>query len=172
MNTPLRCAVIAVLLPLLAACDAVDNEPVAGSGQTLCLSDYEMCVNPIFDAVINSNTGQTTCSASGCHDLNVGSGGAFKINPLAAPASAEMLANFFSAKAFANLDNPGLSKLLLEPLQGSSSITGTHTGGDIFTTTADACYQAVHSWISNRVEDREAAVCGTCTVPDIAACGF
>ncbi len=83
-----------------------------------------------------------------------------------------MLANFFAAKAFANLDNPVNSKLVLEPLQGVSSISGTHTGGDIFPDTADSCYQAIFDWMSLRVDVNDNASCGFCTPVAIAACGY
>jgi hypothetical protein len=82
------------------------------------------------------------------------------------------MANFFAAKAFANLEDPPGSKILLEPLQGQSSITGTHTGGDIFPDTGDACYAAIFSWISTRVDEDTSASCGACTPPDTAACGY
>ncbi len=158
---------------LVAACDDdVSQEEVAATGQTLCVADYEACVNPIFDAVVSGRTGQTTCSSSGCHDVNAGSGGAFKIFPGAEPGSPEIMANFFAAKAFANLDNPPLSKVVLEPMQGVSSITGTHTGGDIFPSPADSCASALLDWISIRVDDSAAATCGTCVPPELASCGY
>lgn len=158
---------------LVAACDDdVSQEEVAATGQTLCVADYEACVNPIFDAVVSGRTGQTTCSSSGCHDVNAGSGGAFKIFPGAEPGSPEIMANFFAAKAFANLDNPPLSKVVLEPMQGVSSITGTHTGGDIFPSPADSCASALLDWISIRVDDSAAATCGACVPPELASCGY
>ena len=83
-----------------------------------------------------------------------------------------MLANFFAAKSFSNLDNPAQSKLLLEPLQGVFSITGTHTGGDIFPDTADECYLAIFNWISTRVDDLNSANCGVCTAAVLASCGY
>ena len=152
--------------------EEVENIPVSATGGTLCVSDYSTCVNPVLDAVINGRTGQTTCAASGCHDVGAGSGGAFKIFPQAEAGSVEMMANFFSAKAFANLDNPAQSKLLLEPLQGVFSISGTHTGGDIFPDVEDPCYLAIRNWIAVRVEDEEAASCGFCTPPPLAECGY
>jgi hypothetical protein len=167
-----RIAIIVLALALAACGDDVDLEPVAASGSTLCVADFEMCVNPIFDAIVTGRSGQATCSGSGCHDVGAGSGGAFKIFPDAQPDSPEIMANFFAAKGFANLDAPSLSKLLLEPLQGVSSISGTHTGGDIFPDTGDACYQAIEEWASVRVEDSGAATCGFCTPIDISSCGY
>ena len=160
------------LLGAATACNEVNNAPQAQSGQTLCVADFETCVNPILDASINGRLGAVTCSASGCHDQAAGSGGAFKIFANAQPASNEMLANFFAAKAFGNLDSPPQSKLLLEPLQGISSITGTHTGGDIFPDNSDACYQAIFDWISLRVDDQNGASCGFCTAAALASCGY
>ena len=154
-------------LAALAGCNEVTVETVE-TGQTLCYSDFEACIDPIFHGQIT----QRTCSASGCHSVYSGSGGAFKIYPDPAPGSAEMLANFFAAKAFANLTNPPQSKLLLEPLQGISSVTGTHAGGDIFPNTSDACYGAMLQWISNRVDDAEGAGCGGCAAVNVAGCGF
>jgi hypothetical protein len=170
----MRDGVMAALVAMtLVACDSVNvEEQDDASGQTLCVADYEMCINPIFDANLNSSTGPTTCSASGCHDQSSGSGGAFKIFSNATPGSTEMLANFFAAKAFANLDNSVQSKLLLEPLRGISSITGTHTGGDILPDTGDACYVAMQSWISTRVDDTDSSSCGFCTPPSLGTCGF
>lgn len=169
----MRIPVIAWLVLLAAGCGGeVENAPVASTGGTLCVADFEQCVSPVFDALLDGRTGQATCAASGCHDVNAGSGGAFKIYPGAQPGSVEMLANFFAARAFANLDDPASSKLLLEPLQGVFSVTGTHTGGDIFPSTQDACYLAIRDWISIRVEDAEAASCGFCVPPDLAACGY
>ncbi len=157
----------------LAGCGGdVEPQPLAASGSTLCVSDFAACVNPIFDQVIDGRTGQVTCASSGCHDVSAGSGGAFKIFPGADAGSTEMMANFFAAKAFANLDNPPQSKLLLEPLQGVFSITGTHTGGDIFPSEADPCYAAIRDWVSVRVDDSSSTTCGFCSPPDLSACGY
>ncbi len=167
-----RVLFMTVALALAGCNDDVSFEPVAASGETLCVADYQQCVNPIFDAVISGRTGQATCAASGCHDVGAGSGGAFKIFPGAQPDSPEMLANFFAAKGFANLNDPDQSKVLLEPLQGAFSVSGTHTGGDIFPATTDACYGAIRQWISVRVDDAEGTSCGFCAPIDIGSCGY
>lgn len=167
-----RVAWILVVLALNGCDDDVSVEPVAASGSTLCVADFEQCVNPIFDALINGRTGQSTCAASGCHDVDTGSGGAFKVFPDAEPGSPEIMSNFFAAKGFVNLDDPDQSKLLLEPLQGVFSISGTHTGGDIFPDTADACYGAIHEWASVRVDDAAGASCGFCTPVAVSSCGY
>lgn len=139
--------ICAACMPLVAACGVdVSTHPVA-TGQTLDFGVYQASVNRVFDADI----GGRTCSASGCHNVNGSAGGAFKIYPNAAPDSPEMLANFYSAKSFANLTDPAQSKLLLEPLAGAQSIVGSHTGGDIFPGTGDANYQTIYTWIANPI---------------------
>ena len=173
MNPKARLLIAVCLLAIVSACNEVQNEPQAQTAsQSLCISNFEACVNPIFDAALNGGVGQITCSASGCHDQAAGSGGAFKIFANAQPGSSEMMANFFAAKSFSNLDDPAQSKLLLEPLQGVFSITGTHTGGDIFPDTADQCYQAIFDWISTRVDDLNSSNCGVCTAVVLASCGY
>lgn len=125
-----------------AACNEVAVQE-QNSGTTLDYAVYERDVNAIFD-----NRG---CSAGGCHDVNTGAGGSFKIYPNAAAGSVEMLANFYSAKSLANLVNAEESKLILEPLAGSHSLVGSHTGGDIFLDTNDTDYRTLLSWIANPV---------------------
>lgn len=173
-KTVQRCkaGIVLALLMFMAGCKEVEVTPEASATRTLCYADFEACVSPILDAQLAARAGPVTCAASGCHDQAAGSGGAFKIYPQPAPGSAEMLANFFAARAFANLDDPSRSKLLLEPLEGVSSISGTHTGGDIFPGTGDACYVAIHDWISTQVEASDSSSCGQCVAPDTAACGY
>jgi hypothetical protein len=159
------------LASALAACNDVSVEQTPNTGQTLCFADYKACVDPILQAAINGRNGVTTCAASGCHDINTGSGGGFKIFPNPGDDT-RLLSNFNTAKAFANLNSPTGSKLLLEPLNGISAISGTHTGGDIFASTTDPCYKAIRAWISNRVEDEAGAGCGVCSAPEPGQCGF
>lgn len=125
----------------LSACEEVDVKEVAGE-RTLEFDFYRDEVNPIFDKMIADRS----CSASGCHDVHSGSGGAFKIYPNTTDL-AELTANFYSAKAFANLSEPERSKLLLEPLTGTFSIVGSHAGGNLFTDTSDPDYQTILTWI-------------------------
>lgn len=110
------------------------------TGQTLRYDVFEASVNPILES--------RGCTASGCHNVVFGNGGAFKIYPNAVNGSAEMLANFIAAKSFANLTTPAQSKLLLEPLAGANqSSAGTHSGGDIFPDTSDPDYLTILGWI-------------------------
>jgi hypothetical protein len=105
-------------------------------------------VNRIFDL----NIGGKTCSAGGCHSVYTGSGGAFKIYPNAVANTPEMQANYYAAKAFANLSSPTESKLLLEPLAGSQATVGGHGGGDIFPDSLDPNYITILAWIANQVQ--------------------
>ncbi len=162
---------VAGLHAALVACNDVSVEPVPSTGSTLCLVDFETCVDPIFNAAINGRNGATTCSASGCHDISAGSGGGFKVFANSSDP-VELLSNFNAAQAFAFLNSPADSKLLLEPLNGISAISGTHAGGDIFPNASDPCYQTILSWVSNRVESSDSSTCGSCSVPDFNQCGF
>ncbi len=164
-----RASLVGYLL-LLAACQDVTVEPQQEQGLALCKSDYQRCIDPIFHTDINNNG--LSCSASGCHNSATGSGGGFKVFVSPALNSTQMEQNFITAKAFANLDQPVNSKLLLEPLQGISAISGTHTGGDIFSNKNDLCYQAVLGWISNRVEQEDSPSCGQCLPLELSRCGF
>lgn len=167
----LECAIVLSAMAL-AGCDSVAVEELGSVGQKLCAVDFDTCVNPIFDATLQGRTGPVTCAASGCHAQDSGSGGAFKIFPNAGAGSVEAGANYFAARGFANLADPSASKLLLEPLQGISSVTGTHTGGDIFPDTGDACYVAIHEWINKRVDASDSESCGGCVAPDVETCGY
>jgi hypothetical protein len=133
---------------LLAGCGSEVPSEAVTAGLTLDCPMFQTTVNPIFDA----NIGGATCSASGCHSVYGGSGGAFKIYPNAAPNTQEMQANYYSAKAFANLTSTADSKLLLEPLAGAQSIVGSHAGGDIFPNAADPNYLTIYAWIANRIQ--------------------
>ena len=133
---------------LLNGCGSDTSSSSTATGLTLDCPAFETNVNPIFDA----NLGGRTCSASGCHSVNAGSGGAFKIYPNAAPGTLQMEANYFAAKGFANLASPSDSKLLLEPLAGAQSIVGSHTGGDIFSGISDSNYVTIYTWIVTQVQ--------------------
>ena len=138
---------LAGAIVVLSACGNEASPSPVTSGGTLDCPTFEASVNTIFDL----NIGGRTCSASGCHSVFSSAGGAFKIYPNAAPNTVEMQANYLSAKGMANLNDPGLSKLLLEPLAGTQSIVGSHTGGDIFPSTSDPNYGVIFDWISTQV---------------------
>ncbi len=158
---------LTAVVALLSACDNVSVEDTPDTAAaTLCYADYQTCVDPILQAVVSN----VTCSASACHALG-GNGGGFKINQNPA-TDAEFMVNFFAAKAFANLTTPTQSKLLLEPLQGSFGITGSHGGGSIFPNTSDPCYQTILTWISKQVGADDSPSCGVCTPINVSACGF
>lgn len=163
-----------VVAVLITGCEPVSDvesgQQVAG--KTLCLSDYAQCIDPIFHTQMQGKNGAITCSSSGCHDVSAGSGGGFKLFESPQSGSTEMLANFYTARSFANLNAPENSKLQLEPLTGTFSVTGSHTGGDIYMDINDACYQTILAWNNKQVDDKDSASCGVCTVPNLASCGY
>lgn len=128
----------------LTSCKQVENKENTGV-QTLSYATYTASVNAVFDA----NIGGKTCSAVGCHNISGGSGGSFKIHANAV-TTADLTANFISAKSFANLVTPSQSKLLLEPLTGIFSSVGSHAGGDIFIS-GDANYTIIFNWINSPI---------------------
>ncbi|GAA3937616.1 hypothetical protein [Litoribacillus peritrichatus] len=127
--------------------ESVSNTETAVN-QQLIFSDYQATVNPIFDLDIDGRT----CSSSGCHNIGNGSGGGLKLYSNATPDSFEMDFNYRVAQSLSNLTTPSQSKLLLEPLAGTFSITGSHAGGDIFDSVNDVNYLAILAWISNPEE--------------------
>lgn len=136
---------------LLTGCGSDVPSSTVTTGLTLDCQVFQnqiTGVNRIFDL----NIGGRTCSASGCHSANGSAGGAFKIFPNAAPNTVEMQANYYAAIGFSNLGSPADSKLLLEPLAGSQSIVGSHTGGDIFVDTNDTNYQTIFNWINTKIQ--------------------
>ncbi len=168
MHKAIAFATVMVLVAGTAACRDVSVEERDETGQALCFADYQACVDPIFNGHISG----VSCSTSSCHDQGAGSGGGFKIFPNLSEGDPEMLANYFAARSFANLNEPDQSKLLLEPLQGSFGITGSHGGGNIFPDRNDLCYQVIRDWISHRVDDSNSESCGVCTPVDVSLCGY
>ena len=168
------------LVSMIAGCGADVSSGAASSGTTLCQNQFETCISPIFNRAFQSSSGvNVTCASGGCHEVGAGFGGSFKIYPNASLGSSDMFANYLVSKAFANLVSAPDSKLLLEPLAGSSSITGSHTGGDIFPNNSDACYVAIRNWIANRVDDPADPVrCLPCSTVQadvdamLATCGY
>lgn len=162
---------LVALCSLLAACggsgNPLDNpasvqNPSATGGTRLSFLYFQRCVNPVFLAslpvTINGGTALKTCAAAGCHDSNLGTGGAFRIiaGASALPSStvttsadtvraSDMYKNFISAQAETSIGNPGASTLLDKPL-----LRGVlHGGGQVFLNTADPNAQRLAYWISN-----------------------
>ena len=160
-----------VAITALSACGVdVQNQQVV-TGNTLCQNKFETCVNPIFNRNIRrSNLDTIQCASGGCHEVGAGFGGSFKIYANATSPT-ELQANYIVALAFSNLNRSADSKLLLEPLAGTSSITGSHTGGDIFPSTTDQCYLAIQDWINTVVTDQSSPLCVPCTVQP-TTCGY
>jgi len=128
-----------VVCLISAGCEVVAIEEEQPTGADLNQTVFETDVMPVLIT--------EGCANVGCHDFQEGSGGAFRINA-AADDENERLANFISAKSFANINDPPNSKLLLEPLAGVLGLQGTHGGGDIFESTTEAGYQTILQWIS------------------------
>lgn len=136
---------------LLTGCGSDIPSSTVTTGLTLDCQVFQTPATGV-NAVFDRNIGGRTCSASGCHSVNGGSGGAFKIFPNATPNTVEMQANYYAAIGFSNLGSPANSKLLLEPLAGPQSIVGSHTGGDIFADESDPNYQTIFSWIDTKIQ--------------------
>lgn len=133
------------------SCNEVSVQAVEGSGQALCQEYYEICVNPILTQplIVEGSNATVTCAGEGCHNIASGAGGAFKLTRVAEPGSDAMTGNYIAAKSFTNVADPAVSKLLLEPLAGSSPTVGGHGGGDLFADPNDSRYQEIYYWISN-----------------------
>lgn len=147
----LRGLAIVICAVSTVACNEVEVQAVENVGQALCQEYYEACINPIFTEplVVEGSNATVTCAGEGCHNIASGAGGAFKLIPNAEPRSDDMTGNYIAAKSFTNVADPALSKLLLEPLAGSSPTVGGHGGGDIFADPNDSRYQEIYYWISN-----------------------
>ncbi|HET8708510.1 MAG TPA: hypothetical protein VFM46_19535 [Pseudomonadales bacterium] len=140
-------AALCAAIVVLTGCEKAGNKK-ADQALSLDCGVFATSVNPIFDTPINTSKGVVTCSASGCHRLNDGAGGNFRITPNAQPGSAEMERNYISATAFVNTVDPASSPLIQEPLTGSYPTVGGHGGGDIINE-GDQYYNALYQWIAN-----------------------
>jgi len=146
----------------LTGCDKVSNSP-ANPSQALRFEasasptpageiNFIDDINPIFD----QNIAGKTCSSAGCHQVNNGTGGNFRVIPdadLIIDDDERMAAysiNYTSASAFTNISSPASSSLLLEPLTGTFPSVGGHGGGDIFILN-DLNYSLIIQWISDPV---------------------
>ena len=162
---------LGVCLCLLASCG--DEVPVAPASQNtdLCLNDFQNCVMPVLSGQIRrSGGGVVSCMDASCHVAG-GNGGRFTLG-------ADVTANFEAVKSnFVNFASPHESLILVEPTLDSvspSAVAGFHGGGDIFPSRSDACYVAIHNWISNQVVDQSSAACGLCApiADTFASCGY
>ncbi|MDH3311380.1 MAG: hypothetical protein OEM95_12010 [Gammaproteobacteria bacterium] len=115
----------------------------AESGETLCISYYQQCIDPLFSKSF-ALAGGGTIQCINCHAG--GPGKSFQIN--AAPASElEWLGNFESAR-LQSLEGVN-SKMLLRPLGVNHGI-----GPQVFAGTGDPDYQRILYWIMNPVDSR------------------
>lgn len=134
----------ALSILLSSGCELVDNEEDRDSQAGLDRGYFELFVNPLF----NTPIGGQTCSSSSCHQVNVGSGGSFRLHPDPNPTKEQLDHNYTSAIGFVNFADPLNSTLLLEPLAGS--YPSVHAGGDLIAV-GDANYQILATWLQNPV---------------------
>jgi hypothetical protein len=175
-----RCWLLLLVVFAPGCMQQANNAPVQGNGTTLCYVDFQKCVNPIFEATLQTSNGPVSCSGQGCHEtdpstgLPTGSGGDFHVYPDAStdPSGVKMQYNFTSARGEANLDDPAASKLLEKPDASGRMLGVGHAGGNVFPTDTDQCHVAIQTWISNRVSDEnDPNSCGFCKAPDLSTCG-
>lgn len=159
---------------LLVSCggggsDAFGNPPTVSnpatvSGQALSFAYFQRCINPIFLAQLPNQTGSgsstNTCSASGCHAVQTGTGGALRLFPNAQPLdlsdpantpdvirASDMYKNFYSAQAAVVIGSIPQSRLLAKPL-----LLGVlHGGGLIFQSQSDPNARLIEYWINRPV---------------------
>lgn len=113
------------------------------SGETLCISYYQRCIDPLFSKSFTL-AGGGTIQCINCHAG--GPGKSFQIN--VAPASdLEWLGNFESAR-LQSLEGAN-SKMLLRPLGVNHGI-----GPQVFAGTGDPDYQRILYWIMSPVDNR------------------
>ena len=134
----LRLVLLAAVAPVchLQGCDSTSNEPLPNSGQALCLTQFEQCIDPIFHTV---NTSGGSCSQAGCHNLPGGApAGGFGLNPGAGIPSPELVVNYTSTEARTLNNNLLLSKAAL--------LNGTPHGGGQRLRQGDVCFNAIQEW--------------------------
>jgi hypothetical protein len=160
------------VLALLAACGGggdplgnpppVGNPPGNGGGQSLSFAYFQKCIDPIFLAkltiVQNGVTSTNTCSGSGCHDSNTGTGGALRIVVAAQPVdlsdpantaavirATDMYKNFYSAQGVTVPGDAPHSLLHEKPL-----LDGVlHGGGLVFRDADDPNAKLIAYWINH-----------------------
>ena len=136
----LRLVLLAAVAPIyFQGCDSGSNESLPNSGQTLCFTQYEQCIEPILHTV---NTSGGSCSMGGCHNLPSGvPAGGFGLTPNTAanPATpAQVMVNFTSVEA-RTLNNDLL-------LNKAALLNGTPHGGGLRLPQGQVCYNAIAEW--------------------------
>jgi hypothetical protein len=162
----------ALLVAALAACGGggnpfgnpppVSNPPGNGGGQSLSFAYFQKCINPIFLAQLqitqNGHTSTNTCSGSGCHDSNTGTGGALRVvvaakavdvtDPANTPdviRATDMYKNFYSAQGV-TVPGDATQSLLFEKPQLLGVL---HGGGLIFQNPDDPNVKLIAYWIDH-----------------------
>ncbi len=138
----------------------IDNPPGAPGGK-LSFVYFQKCINPIFLAALQNNTGgvvsTNSCAGAGCHDNSTGTGGAFRVvaaatdvdisDPANTPEvvrATEIYRNFYSSLGETLPGAPAQSRLLNKPL-----VRGVlHGGGLIFDSEDDINAKRIRYWIS------------------------
>lgn len=171
-----RWATAILVLATASGCgQTATNSPAAATAQ-LCETNFEVCVMPVFMSVIkrsgtdisactDGTLGQCSCMGSSCH-VGGGNGGRFTLS------FTDMVTNRNSIiLMFADFNNVANSTILTRPLAGTGE---AHGGLDIFRDTSDPCYVAIHTWLSQQVQDQSDARCASCAqIANItAACGY
>lgn len=143
---------------------ATITNTAAEAGRKLSFAYYQKCVNPILLELlpIQGSSATNTCAGGGCHDVNTGAGGSFRINPratevvlntpldaeaVAAIRLTEMYRNFRSAQAQVVFAEPAASRLINKPL-----VRGVlHGGGRVFVDENDPKARPLVYWMSHPV---------------------
>ena len=156
---------------LLASCggggDPLTNpstvsNPAGAGGDKLAFAYFQKCIFPIFleqlPIVQNGVSSTNTCSGSGCHDSNTGTGGSLKIIVAAQPVDladpantpdvirlTDMYKSFYSAQGVTIPGSPLSSKLFQKPLL----LNVLHGGGQVFPSQDDPHAKLISYWISH-----------------------
>jgi hypothetical protein len=156
---------------LLASCggggDPLSNpssvsNPAGSGGEKLAFAYFQKCIFPIFleqlPVIQNGGSSTNTCSGSGCHDSNTGTGGALRIIVAAQPVdltdpantpdvirTTDMYKNFYSAQGVTVPGSPLESRLFEKPLL----LNILHGGGQIFPNQDDPHAKLIAYWISH-----------------------
>jgi len=140
---------------------SVQNPPGA-TGEKLAFAYFQKCIQPIFleqlPVVQNGSSSTNTCSGSGCHDSNTGTGGALRVivgaqavdltDPANTPdviRTTDMYKNFYSAQGVTIPGSPLQSRLFQKPLL----LDILHGGGQIFPSQDDPHAKLIAYWISH-----------------------